>query len=192
MLDSKQEVRISKLMTRMLRHTPEEFGLKLDPQDASCPVGELLEAMRALPRWSRVTREDVEQVVRNSDKQRFELREERIRARYGHSYTNVQYTPGVPPAVLFHGTNRQALPSILKQGISPMGRQYVHLSEGTGFAELAGRRRGELVLLQVDTEAAAAAGVTFYYAGNEVWLSDAVPPGCCAVWSLDVKARNKV
>ncbi|CAH1215598.1 RNA 2'-phosphotransferase [Paenibacillus auburnensis] len=37
------------------------------------------------------------------------------------------------------------------------------------------------VLLTVDTVKAAASGVTFYYAGNEVWLAELVPADCIAV-----------
>lgn len=118
--------------------------------------------------------EDIEQVVRNSDKQRFEIEGGRIRARYGHSHDKVQYAPGEPPAFLYHGTNKKALQSILNEGLSPMSRQYVHLSEGIHFATMAGSRRGELVILKVDTLRTKQLGVTFYYAGNEVWLADRV------------------
>lgn len=169
MLNQEIEKSLSKMMTKLLRHTPEEFGVVLDPEDGSCSIDTLLAAIQAQPKWSWVKQEDVEQVVRNSDKQRFEIKDERIRARYGHSHQKVRYNPGEPPAVLYHGTNKKALPSILQEGLSPMSRQYVHLSEGTHFATLAGRRRGELVILKVDTLSAKQLGVTFYYAGNEVW-----------------------
>lgn len=185
MLNQDREKSLSKMMTKLLRHAPEEFGVVLDPEDGSCPIDTLLEAIQAQPKWSWVKQEDVEQVVRNSDKQRFEIKDERIRARYGHSHHKVRYNPGEPPAVLYHGTNKKALPSILKEGLSPMSRQYVHLSEGTHFATLAGSRRGELVILKVDTLSAKQLGVTFYYAGNEVWLADHVPPVCCSVWNLE-------
>ncbi|MDD9271589.1 hypothetical protein PUT07_31490 [Paenibacillus sp. MAHUQ-63] len=49
------------------------------------------------------------------------------------------------------------------------------MSEGLHFAMLAGRRRGELVILCINLAKARSAGVNFYYAGNEVWLADAVP-----------------
>lgn len=84
--------------------------------------------------------------------------------------------------MLYHGTNVQAAPVILKQGLRPMRRQYVHLSEGLHFATLAGKRRGELIILAIDTEKASQAGVVFYYAGNEVWLADAVPAEFCSVY----------
>ncbi|WP_166240914.1 RNA 2'-phosphotransferase [Paenibacillus turpanensis] len=188
MLNQAVEKSLSKFMTKILRHTPEDFGVVLDPVDGSCPLSTLLEVIQAQSQWGWVKKEHIEQVVRHSDKQRFEIEGDRIRARYGHSHNKVQYTPGVPPEYVYHGTNKKALPLILKDGIRPMSRQYVHLSEGTHFAALAGSRRGELVILKVDTVSAQQLGVTFYYAGNEVWLANSVPPGCCSV--MDNKEKE--
>ncbi|MDF2960671.1 MAG: phosphotransferase KptA/Tpt1 [Paenibacillus sp.] len=191
MLNQEVEKSLSKLMTKLLRHTPEDFGVVLDPVDGSCPLSTLLEAIQAQPKWAWVKQEDIDQVVSNSDKQRFEIEGDSIRARYGHSHDNVQYSPGEPPAILYHGTNKKALPLILKEGLRPMSRQYVHLSEGTHFATLAGSRRGELVILEVDTLSAKQLGVSFYYAGNEVWLADRVPPVSCSVMETKGKEHSK-
>lgn len=181
MLNQAAEKSLSKLMTKILRHAPGDFGIVLDPVDGSCAMGALLQAIQAQPRWSGVTSDDIEQVVRQSDKQRFELQNGRIRARYVHSHDKIQYTPAEPPPLLYHGTNQKALPAILREGLCPMSRQYVHLSEGTPFAALAGSRRGKLVILKVDTGLAKQQGVSFYYAGNEVWLAEHVPPKCCSI-----------
>ncbi|AFH65641.1 RNA 2'-phosphotransferase [Paenibacillus caseinilyticus] len=190
MLTPVSEQRLSKFMTKLLRHTPGEFGLSLDPADGSCTVEALLQAIRTQRSWAWVTEEDLAAVVRRSEKQRFELRDGRIRARYGHSHDRVTYEPGVPPDLLYHGTNSGAAAEILMEGLSPMNRQYVHLSEGTGFASLAGSRRGELVILRVDTKKAGELGVTFYFAGNEVWLADGVPASCLAVHPLPEKQKG--
>jgi putative RNA 2'-phosphotransferase len=111
------DMKLSKLMTKMLRHKPLESGLQLDEEDGSCSVEELLRVIKALPGWSEIKLSDMERVVRNSDKQRFEIKDGRIKARYGHSYQKIQYTPGNPPAVLYHGTSKQALPFIMAEGI---------------------------------------------------------------------------
>ncbi len=71
-----------------------------------------------------------------------------------------------------------------------MRRQYVHLSEGLHFATLAGKRRGELINLTIDTEKASHAGVVFYYAGNEVWLVDAVPAEFCSVYENEKEVQH--
>ncbi|WP_338117268.1 RNA 2'-phosphotransferase [Paenibacillus terrae] len=81
-----------------------------------------------------------------------------------------------PPIVLYHGTNTMVIEKILTEGIKLMGREYVHLYETLEFATLAGSRRGELAILEVNTTSALANNVKFYYANNEVWLSDFVPP----------------
>lgn len=57
-----------------------------------------------------------------------------------------------------------------------MGRKYVHLSESLEFAILAGKRRGELVILEVDTEKALANQVKFYKANHGVWLANLISP----------------
>jgi putative RNA 2'-phosphotransferase len=178
MLTAKQEVQLSKYMSLILRHTPEQYGIVLDAHDGSCPLEELVHVLREQKGWSDITEADIRQVVEHSDKQRFEINNDRIKARYGHSHTQVQYEQGTPPSLLYHGTNEKALPLIQQQGLLSMNRQYVHLSAGTHFAELAGKRRGKLVLLQVDTVQAMQAGVTFYFAGHEVWLSDPIPAHC--------------
>ncbi|NQX59748.1 RNA 2'-phosphotransferase [Paenibacillus qinlingensis] len=181
MLQDNMQTKLSKFMSKILRHSPEEFGLSLDPTDGSCTVAELMEVFRVQTKWSKISESDVKEVVARCEKQRFEIIGDRIRARYGHSHDKVSYPAAIPPNVLYHGTNVQAAPTILEQGLRSMHRQYVHLSEGLHFATLAGKRRGELIIVAIDTEKASQAGVVFYYAGNEVWLADAVPAEFCRV-----------
>ncbi|MCQ4086538.1 RNA 2'-phosphotransferase [Saccharibacillus sp. JS10] len=186
---AEQDKKVSRLMSKMLRHAPEDFGLKLDPQDGSCSLNEVLKAIRGRTGYEETTEEDIRGIVRRSDKQRYELIEPqqqegyegekrtdtRIRARYGHSFAKVTYPQGIPPKVLYHGTARHALSSIQEHGLLPMGREYVHLSAETSFAALAGRRKGKLMMLHIDSVAAMEAGVTFYDAGSGVWLAERVP-----------------
>ncbi|TXK80026.1 RNA 2'-phosphotransferase [Paenibacillus sp. N3.4] len=182
-MNKEKKTHFSKLMSKMLRHSPEQFGLKLDPTDGSCETNELLEVVREQPKWSDITINELSEVVADCEKQRFEINGDRIRARYGHSHDKVSYPAAVPPTQLFHGTNVVAAPTILKVGIQAMQRQYVHMSEGLHFATLAGRRRGELVIIAIDAEQAAEAGVIFYYAGNEVWLATHIPAVFCSMYT---------
>ena len=85
MLSNATEVSLSKFMTKLLRHTPEQYGLILDPEDGSCTLGDLLSVLVKAPRWSEVTVVDIQQVVAGCEKQRFEINGDRIKARYGHS-----------------------------------------------------------------------------------------------------------
>ncbi|KRF21389.1 RNA 2'-phosphotransferase [Paenibacillus sp. Soil787] len=189
MLHDNVQTKLSKFMSKILRHSPEEFGLSLDPVDGSCAIADLLEVLRVQTKWSEIKVSDIEEVAARCEKQRFEINGERIRARYGHSHDKVSYPAATPPNVLYHGTNVLAAPVILKQGLRPMKRQYVHLSEGLHFATLAGKRRGELIILAIDTEKASQAGVVFYYAGNEVWLADEVPAEFCRVYEAEKEGQ---
>ncbi|MNI35178.1 RNA 2'-phosphotransferase [compost metagenome] len=182
MLNKKTELSLSKLLTKLLRHTPEEFGIVLESKDGSCKLEDLLLVLHKEVKWKSITIEDIQQIVSQCEKQRFEIVGDRIRARYGHSHDKVSYSALVPPAKLYHGTNHNAVLSILEEGIYSMKRQYVHLSVGLHFATLAGSRRGELRIVAVDTVKATSLGVTFYYAGNEVWLADQVPAECCSLY----------
>jgi putative RNA 2'-phosphotransferase len=163
------DVRLSKRMSHALRHAPWLYELELD-EAGWTPVADLLAALG-------VSRAQLEDVVRDSPKQRFELADDRIRARYGHSVPGrIVREPGTPPAELYHGTSELAATSILRDGLRPMRRQYVHLSVTREMAESVGRRKGERVrVLTVDTPAAQAAGVEFLRGNEIVWLVEHVP-----------------
>ena len=109
-------------------------------------------------------------------KQRFALDSggDRIRAQQGHSVpVDLQLEQAEPPPVLYHGTPRRNVPSILAEGLHRAGRHHVHLSADVATARRVGGRRGDAAVLAVDT---AAVGNAFYRSGNGVWLTAAVPP----------------
>lgn len=174
---TQEQRQLSKFMSLVLRHKPEKFGLILNGE-GFVPIESLLEAIKKEPRWSHITIKHIEETAATCEKQRYELQDGAIRARYGHSAKEIAYSASLPPDTLYHGSNQKALHSILQSGIKKMGRNYVHLSETQHFATLAGQRRGELVILKVNAKLASSLGVQFYYAGNEVWLSTDIPKEC--------------
>src|SRR4051794_1441040 len=176
MLDEKRTVKISKYLSKHLRHQPERLGVVLEP-GGWVAVDELLKACaaHAFP----VSREELEQVVAASDKQRFAFSEDgaRIRANQGHSVeVDLGLPPVEPPAVLYHGTGAASVDSILASGLQRRGRHHVHLSPDVETAVRVGRRHGKPVVFAVDAARMAADGVPFYVSENGVWLVDAVPP----------------
>jgi putative RNA 2'-phosphotransferase len=172
------QVRLSKRLSLVLRHRPESAGLTLDA-NGWVPVAELLTALR-------ISRADLEEVVRNNDKSRFVISAgadgaERIRANQGHSRrvnVDLDLPPADPPGTLFHGTPRTNLPAILREGLRPGSRQHVHLSPDVATALVVGRRRSsDVVVLEVAAGAMAAAGHVFHRSVNGVWLTASVPAG---------------
>ena len=84
--------------------------------------------------------------------------------------------PRTPPAILWHGTGERFVSAIMREGLKPMSRQYVHLSADSDTAMKVGRRHGRPVLFTVDATRMAGDGLLFYRSKNGVWLTDSVPP----------------
>ncbi len=164
----------SKFLSLILRHDPARFGVVLDSAGWT-DVSALLAACAAA--GTPITRAELEAIVATSDKQRFALDGERIRANQGHSVpVELGLARVAPPAQLFHGTVDAALPGIRERGLEKRARHHVHLSDQQGTATSVGIRRGAPVLLVVRAAEMAAAGHAFYRSENGVWLVDAVPP----------------
>jgi putative RNA 2'-phosphotransferase len=173
-LDERDRVRLSKTMSYALRHRPREFHLVLDPE-GFVSLEELLIAIRA--RRPRTSMDDLMEVVASCEKGRFEIVDGDIRACYGHSVEGkIEHEAVVPPEVLYHGTPRKALDGIRKDGLRPMGRQYVHLTLRRDFAENVGRRRDPRpAILVVEAFKAHQDGIEFYRANENFYLADKVP-----------------
>jgi putative RNA 2'-phosphotransferase len=168
-------VKLSKRMSKALRHEPGRVGLTLD-EAGWVPVAALLAALGA-------DRADVDEVVATNDKSRFTIGRgpdgvERIRANQGHSVpVELGLAPVPPPERLYHGTNAAVLESIRATGLNRGGRHHVHLSADEQTAHRVGARRGgAVVILTVDAAAMARAGHEFFRSDNGVWLTDEVPP----------------
>lgn len=169
---------LSKTMSHALRHAPQLYNLQLDEQ-GWVPVEALLEALHHHRRlWADLQETDLRAVMANADKQRFEIRDSKIRAIYGHSVREkIEKIPSTPPTILYHGTTPQAAASIRIQGLKPMGRQYVHLSADEETAMLVARRRTDHpVILKIAALVAHRQGITFYLGNDMVWLADSIPP----------------
>lgn len=167
---------LSKAVSRVLRHRPDAAGVTLD-RDGWCRVDELLAGLAQA--GTVVTEEQLREIVRTSDKQRFALSDDglSIRANQGHSVrgVNLRLPSKTPPSRLYHGTVASSLASIAKQGLLPIRRHHVHLSPDVATATAVGARRGTPVLLEIDAGAMHRAGHRFMRSDNGVWLTDAVP-----------------
>lgn len=175
-MDDTRRVKISKYLSKHLRHQPERLGLELQ-------TGGWVEVAMLLEACARahfpITAAELAEVVASSDKQRFALDDSstRIRANQGHSVeVDLQLEQRDPPAILYHGTPERSVPIILEQGLSKMARHHVHLSATVAEALKVGSRRGRPVVLQVNAAGLHAAGGVFYLSANGVWLVDQVPP----------------
>jgi len=191
LLTPRQRLRLSKLMSALLRHIPWEAGLRLD-EEGWVSVHELARAIRE--RWRNreqyqwVTPEHIVAVALLDPKGRFQLTSDKrfIRASYGHSIRvrlgHRELGVEEVPQLLYHGTVASRLPSILREGLKPMKRVAVHLTSSVDDAIDTARRHGrDVVLLGIDTRCLYRRGYRVSRAGRTVYLVEYVPPDCIKV-----------
>ena len=175
-MDPQRLVKISKYLSKHLRHQPERLGLTLEP-GGWVAVADLLAACAA--HRFPLSRADLDAVVAGSDKKRFGYDDggTRIRANQGHSTAvDLQLETVAPPPTLYHGTHPGVLDAIRADGLKKMARHHVHLSADAATARTVGARRGRPVILEIDAAAMQRDGYLFYRSDNGVWLVDAVQP----------------
>ena len=167
--------KLSKFISMVLRHKPEQAGISLDAHGWA-NVDELLAGINHTGR--EITREILEVIVASDTKQRYSFNDDKslIRANQGHSIAvDVEMKEQIPPQVLYHGTADRFLDSILACGLKPMGRRYVHLSWDIETAVNVGKRHGRPVVLKVDAGKMSEDGIKFYLSENRVWNTIMVP-----------------
>ncbi|MGW2636489.1 RNA 2'-phosphotransferase [Streptomyces sp. NPDC001348] len=172
-MDERRTVKVSKYLSKHLRHQPGRIGLALD-EGGWAGIDALIAAAAA--HGFHFTREELDHVVAVNDKQRFAVEGTRIRASQGHSVdVDLGLPPATPPAYLYHGTVARNLDAIRAEGLRPMNRHDVHLSADRETAERVGARRGRPVVLPVDAAGMHRDGHVFHVSANGVWLTRTVP-----------------
>lgn len=166
----------SKFLSYLLRHHPEYANLHMEI-NGFVPVRELVEN-------SGFTEDMLKEIVETDNKQRYSFNEDgtKIRANQGHSIPWVEVDLRKVDIdeieqngnVLYHGTGRKSLESILEQGLKKMERNHVHLSKTIDIAKVVGARHGECVVLVVDAKQMILDGNEIFISSNGVYLTDFV------------------
>ena len=175
MTSEKQITHISKFLSLVLRHKPETIGIQLD-QNGWTDVDELID--KANMYGIKFDRTLLNYVVETNSKKRFSFNEtlDKIRASQGHSIDiDLGYKPQKPPEILYHGTGKQFVQSILEKGIEKRSRQHVHLSSDIETAIKVGQRHGKPFVFTILAEQMCNDNFEFFISENGVWLTDNVP-----------------
>ena len=158
---------LSKRLSFVLRHHPERYRLHLSENGWA--------DLELVARRLGVRRARIEEFGTNQSKRRFEIKDGKIRALYGHT-VEVEFATHTrePPGFLYHGTSPRAVSKILAEGLLPMKRRWVHLSETPEDAYLVGLRKDRNpVILQV--RAGDATDEVSFHKSGDVWLCKSVP-----------------
>lgn len=175
MMNEKQNKKISKFLSLVLRHKPETLQLKLD-ENGWAIVDELIDQLNKHGLCLNFAVLDY--VVQTNSKKRFAFNNDKskIRASQGHSLSiDLNYIAQKPPDKLYHGTSERFIASILKTGIDKRQRHHVHLSSEIATALQVGRRHGKALILEILSAKMQSKGHEFYLSENKVWLTDYVP-----------------
>jgi len=172
-------IRLSKFLSFILRHSPDKYDLSID-KNGYAEVDSVINILK--PRFKNFKKEDLFELVKDDPKGRFEISGSRIRATYGHSINVVPRSESVePPEILYHGTSKESAGKIIEEGLSPMDRQFVHLSVNEQDAYAVGSRHTEEpVILRIMARKAASEGIVFYKEGK-LFLAKYIPKGYISV-----------
>lgn len=166
--------KVSKYLSLILRHKPEEAGITLD-KHGWAKVEELINGIAKKYAFDMGM---LEEIVATDEKQRYSFNADHtlIRANQGHSIqVDVELEELEPPEYLYHGTGMKYYDCIMKEGLIPKSRLYVHLSEDVDTAKTVGVRHGDPVVFCVDAKVMYNHGYKFYKSVNGVWLTERVP-----------------
>ena len=174
-----EEVEIlGRTMAGVLRHFPQRYGLEMDA-NGWIDLHDFLTALSIRNKRFRFLKPNhVLGLIQTDPKGRYEFRDGRIRATYGHSLdVDLDLPTENIPDVLFYPTSEEELSVLLGAGIRPSDRKMVHLSGTFNAALEAGRVRIQApVILEIDAKGARTTGVVIKKAGKTVYLVTEVPP----------------
>lgn len=172
--------KVSKFISLILRHKPEEIGITLDEHGWADTIALVDGVAKKYPGFTIAT---LIEIVKTDEKQRYSFTPNfaRIRANQGHSIpVDVELEELTPPEYLYHGTAEKYVWSIESSGLISKSRLYVHLSDSWDTAVSVGARHGDPVVYRIHTKPMIDAGFIFYRSANGVWLTERVP-----VWAIE-------
>jgi len=178
LMDTEELESLGRTMAGTLRHFPEKFDLHMDAHgfvDLREFIG-AIQRKKSRLRWLRP--HHVIAIIETDPKGRYEFRDGKIRATYGHSIDLELDLPtqGIPDK-LYYPTTQEEVDIVLETGLKPSDRKKVHLSKTYDDATNAGKVRTPTpVILEIDIRKAEGAGITIQKAGKTVYLTDSVPP----------------
>jgi putative RNA 2'-phosphotransferase len=172
--------RLSRFISGALRHFPEDAGIDLDAAGWT-DTDALIDTVVRRYDWAHT--DQIDAVLETDPKGRFERQGGQVRAAYGHSVdVDLEGTDDPVPNTLYHGTAPRNLGAIREEGLRPMNREAVHLSETVEAAmEVGARHAAEPAVLAVDAAELLSAGYEIHKRGEATYTVDRVPPAYLAV-----------
>lgn len=167
----------SRRLSWLLRHGAPSEGIGMDAA-GWVAVDDVLKRLR-------LSRDELDRVVRENNKSRLELEGGRIRACQGHSREGMPVTLDALEASwsvhegrasVWHGTHTGAAVGIGREGILPGERTHVHLA--SELESKVGKRANVDMMIEVSPDKLRSEGLSLWTSSNGVILCRRVPPSC--------------
>jgi len=175
------------MLAFILRHNAEKEGIKIT-SEGYCLVTDLMEWKKI--KKLNVTLKEIDYVVDNNDKKRYEFSKDKLslRASQGHTTATVKteelLTKIEDPfsfCEVIHGTYYEPLPFIMKTGLNKMARNNIHMAIGLPkqAGVISGMRSSCEVVVEVNMTKAILGQhkIPFYISSNKVILSEGIEGG---------------
>ncbi|AEA46800.1 RNA 2'-phosphotransferase [Archaeoglobus veneficus] len=174
-LDKERVEKLGRLVSGILRHFPDKFRLEMD-EDGWVDFDALARVVSRKYRWANQWL--IKAMIYSDEKKRYELKDNRIRARYGHSVrVKLSDYPPAEEDVLYYGTGEEEAHRLLEIGIKPVNQAYVHLSTTIEKSEEVARlRTDDPIILEIDAKAAMENGIRIIKANDYIALAEEIPP----------------
>jgi putative RNA 2'-phosphotransferase len=184
-MDEEKAVRLGKLLSGILRHFPERFGVRMSVEGWA-NLDYIARVLSKRNRWVR--KKHIIALVKSDEKGRYEIKRNMIRARYGHSINvDLDYEDNELEK-LYYGSNEEEAERILEIGLKPVKQRYVHLSTSVEKAiEVGSLRSDNPVIIEVDAKKAQEDGIRIMKATEHIALAEEIPPKYLRIISESMK-----
>ena len=180
-LDEAKTEQLGRLVAGTLRHFPDDFGLTMDSL-GWVDLTKLGDLIHKRHRWAGI--DAVIALVQSDPKHRYEIIDNKIRARYGHSVNVDLDHPENKLPKLYYGASEEEADRILEIGLKPASQRYVHLSTTYEKAwHVATFRTGNPKIIQADAAAAQKEGVKMMTVNDDIVISETIPPKFLSILS---------
>jgi putative RNA 2'-phosphotransferase len=165
---------LARMLTYILSHRPDEFGLVLS-DEGFVAIKQLLQALAAESGWGFVRRHHLEQVAGLSPGT-FEIVGDRMRA-LAPDPAQLRHPSGEPPpALLYAAIPPKAHARVWQEGLKPPPDRELVLAATPELALKLGRRRApDPILITIQAQAASRRRINFTGYGEVLYLAPALP-----------------
>ncbi|NYT02397.1 MAG: RNA 2'-phosphotransferase [Methanosarcinales archaeon] len=172
-LDEAKTEQLGRLIAGALRHFPDDLGLAMNSR-GWVDLAILADVVKTRHRWANQNL--LLALVQSDPKQRYEIVDGKIRARYGHSVDVELDHPRNELPLLYYGAAEEEAARILEVGLRSATQRYVHLSTGPEKAWHVGTfRTSNPKVIKIEAAAAQDAGVKMMRVNDSIVISDPVP-----------------